>query len=263
MTVAIGFLGYSLSHIFTSSIFDNLKKSDLQSLWTIQGTLVSISFIILTHLWDQLTEFVPEGIVDLIARKTYSFPIIIFNFVVLIATGVLVFLVSEDSSNTQFTLPIFLLGLSSVLSIVWLYSRVSKIVLYNGISNFAISQARDEIDEESWKNTKYQIGNEILDSKIPSYRKSQKSLNLSNDVTITAEDLDLEGHISDINYRRLKKIFSIIDPEKVTSGPSLGQDFSRENDAVLRLKENISQETREKLTNQLRKSIKTSKGFSL
>lgn len=213
----------------------HISNRDYRALWQAHAAIISIAFIGIIFLYefisdDDTTQFGAQVVVT----DTRGVQIISFS---VLANGVMAVssvLLPPDGLNADTVLfstlraavpALFLVTLALVL---FLYGRISSLILDEGVGNAVERRGLTGIDEIVDSNKPRDSELEILQQHIPEYPETQYSPSLSG-TRIQGDAVNKDGVISDIDLRRLQQVFHFakaLDTD-IRVAPRLGDEIGQ------------------------------------
>lgn len=259
-TVVIGIILFSFLIVFstyfiTSSVgagwlVYERTPSDISGLfWRVHGTVIAVAFIAIVFLYEFISgERAQSFAARTVVADTRGIQIISFALLAnaFIAASIL-FFPELSGENTQpiniisgsFLIANILLFFGTIVGILYLYGRISSILLDEGIGNAVERRAKSEIDNLRDSRTPRDIEAQVLNTRIPNYPRHPPFI-LGEETHLSAETLGMEGVIADIDMKRLEQIHllaDVIDVE-IRYSPRLGDEL--ENNSIIIFDENVN-----------------------
>lgn len=216
----------------------NISDLDYRSLWRAHAAVISVTFIAIVFLYefisgDDTNQFAAKAVV----KDTRGVQIISFS---ILANGAMafstIFLPTGSGISTQsniliintFRTAIPILFFVTILLILFLYARISAILLEEGIGNAVERRGKSDIDRIISSDTPRDVELNLIRADIPEFPSNRYYLGVgSTGLRLTGDDIDVEGSVSDINLKRLHQVFLLaqaVDAE-VLHAPRLGDEI--------------------------------------
>lgn len=211
----------------------HISNGDYRAIWQTHAAVISITFIAIVFLYEFISnEDTSRFGARVVVTDTRGIQIISFS---VLANGVMavssVLLPQNGAAVSQSNALLFdtlrtaipLLFFLTLLFVLFLYGRISSLMLDEGIGDAVERRGMSGIDKLIESNTPREVELELLQEYIPGYPESQYSPRLSG-TRIQGDQVNMDGEISDLNLWRLQQVFYLaraLDTE-IRQAPRLG-----------------------------------------
>lgn len=223
---------------FDSIPVQYISNGDYRAIWQAHAAIISITFIAIVFLYEFISdEDTSRFGARVVVTDTRGIQIISFS---VLANGVMavssVLLPQDGATVPQSNAVLFgtlrtavpLLFFLTLLLVLFLYGRISSLMLDEGIGDAVERRGKSGIDVLMESNTPREVEMEILQEYIPGYPESQYSPRLSG-TRIQGDQVNMDGEISDLNLWRLQQVFHLakaLDTE-IRQAPRLGDTIGQ------------------------------------
>lgn len=192
---------FGLAYLLTS-ITGVIETGLLRVSWQAQLTITSLSFIVLIFLLDQIYRSrYREGVVQQFFASSHIMPVLYFSLASAAAIAYFSFTNTTDPVPPFFVNATFFLFTGTVVGIGYVYYRVAKLIFQNPLDDLTVNQIKNGVDLQLKEIDRQNIAGNLLTQTLPEYVAIG-----SNDEgrAVTAEELGVDGFISDVNLGVLK-----------------------------------------------------------
>ncbi|WP_144050456.1 hypothetical protein [Halorubrum persicum] len=266
--VAGFFLGTPFDSCSKAIIFSNppinFGTGNLETLWQVHATVISLSLVGLGFAWESLRDLSTRNeIIAELTRRFGSVETIAFLFTSNVLIGLAV-LLENQMVRPKITFTVSLLFVASLWLAASRFWRVFDVLLFNSLDDKVAEFAEEELGN---MKSRIQLDlDDLLLDKVPGFQPTMLapptkmfSPNPSNDTRITAGDIGKSGNISDINIEKMRIISERLDANNespIRANPLIGRRI-QEDSTIFVVEENLSQEDVEEITDLLRDGIRT------
>lgn len=216
----------------------NISNRDYRALWQAHAAIISIAFIGIVFLYEFIsdedtTQFGAQVVVtDIQAVQIISFSVLA-NGVMAVST---VLLPPDGAVGSNADTVLFgtfrggvpTLFLVTLVFVLFLYGRISSIILDEGIGNAVERRGLTGIDEIVDSNKPQDIELEMLQQHISEYPENQYLPGLIG-TRIQGDAVNKDGEISDFNLKRLQQVFHLANSlgANIIVAPRLGDELGQ------------------------------------
>ena len=203
--------------------------------WQAQLTVTSLSFIVLIFLLDQIYRSrYREGVIQTFLASSRVMPVLYYS---LFSSGVLSYLyfyhTPEDVSPFLLDATFFIF-LGTVSGIGYVYYRVARLISSDPLDDMTVQQIHRGLHLQIREKDRKAISNSYLEDAFPEV--TSKGSNRYSPV-IGADELGLEGFISDINLAKLREACNCAESDldsdqELLVDLELGRELKSGNDIV-------------------------------
>ncbi|MEY7847932.1 hypothetical protein AB7C87_01850 [Natrarchaeobius sp. A-rgal3] len=258
--ILMAFLHSSILEDFPFDISANV----LETTWQVHAVIIGFSFVALTFVWEEIyNNSLSDELSRLFVEDIGSIWTVTFVFGANLLIGIITF--THSSDQTAGVLPIYttaILFTASIATVARRFLDALDLLFYTELNEEVKNFAKEDLEKEII--TTSSTPNQVLAESVSGF--NQVSVPLGNfnleRTTISSRDLGKKGSITDINLRRMRRISEIVDQEdraSIDQNPTVGRTLA-EDSAVLSLKGEISDESREQIEKQLRRGLRTQGG---
>lgn len=203
--------------------------------WQAQLTVTSLSFIVLIFLLDQIYRSrYRKGVIQTFLASSRVMPVLYFS---LFSSGVLSYLYFYHTPEnvSPFLLDAtFFVFLGTVTGIGYVYYRVARLISSDPLDDMTVQQIHRGLRLQIEEKDRKEISNSYLEDVFPEI--ASKGSNRDSPV-IGADELGLEGFISDINLAKLRKACNYAESDldsdqELLVDLDLGHELKSGNDVV-------------------------------
>lgn len=181
-----------------------IRPEIVQHGWQAQLTLISLSFIVLIFLLEQMSRAEHrEGVIQEIFGATRIMPVIYFT---LGLSGFVAYLYVSQPANTVAPAVVeatFITFFGTVLGIGYVYYRVARLIFLDPLDEITVAQIQRGIALQLRARDRQAAADAVLESRLPDFVKD--GIN-HDDRLYMAQDLGLEGYITDIDLDQLAAV---------------------------------------------------------
>lgn len=245
----------------------HISNGDYRAIWQAHAAIISITFIAIVFLYEFISdEDTSRFGARVVVTDTRGIQIISFS---VLANGVMavssVLLPQDGTAVSEHNAILFdtfrtavpLLFFLTLILVLFLYGRISSLMLNQGIGDAVERRAILDIDKLLESNKPRDVELEVLQEYIPRYPESKYSPRLSG-TRIQGDQINMDGEISDINLRHLQQVFHLaqaIDAE-IRHAPRLGDTIGQRS--ILTVNKDLDWAEQALFTHLLEKAIVSS-----
>lgn len=201
--VPLGFLVVVSLAYLSPSILERVQPALVQHGWQAQLTITSLSFIVLIFLLERIsrTEY-REGVIQEFFASSRIMPIIYFT---LSLSGLIAYLyfVQTPANVPPLVVNItFFAFLGTVVGIGYVYYRVARLIFFDPLDEIVIEQIQQGVDLQLREEERQSVARQVFEQRLPDF--VERGVNRDGRL-YTAQELGLDGYISDVNLGKLKK----------------------------------------------------------
>lgn len=202
--VPLGFLIiFALAHLQLPMV-DMIQTGLIRPGWQAQLTISSLGFIVLIFLLERISRAeYREGVVQEFFASSRIMPVIYFTLATSGLVGYLYFYHSPENTDPLFVDATFFIFTGTVLGIGYIYYRVARLIFFDPMDELSVKQVERGIDLQLREGDIQNISDSLLEDSLP----DSVEIGINRDARVfMAQELGLDGYISDIDLERLEEV---------------------------------------------------------